>query len=199
MNQQIELTTQFPEAVPSDKHVFLMSTKHVAHGYGVGESTIRNHKRDRPQELLEGQHWVKDSQGNTRWTARGVVQLGFCTQSKQGAEFRLRVENFLMQGNGGTVSNRDAPALPAPNLPTLDSTAAAIADVVVSQLSTEQMLQERVNFHVQAKLDAKVAAVDAASLGKGLAVQWGLQNMAALTEAIATLTNQPHASEAKAQ
>lgn len=192
---QIELSNIFAEAVPSDEHGFLMSTKFVALGYGVSDSTVRGHKRDRPTELIEGTHWLKDDQGNTQWTARGVIQLGFCTQSKQGAEFRAWAENKLMG-----VGQTDAPALPASsNLSILDSTAAAIADVVVSQLSTEQMLQERVNFHVQAKLDAKVTAVDAARLGKGLAVQWGLQNMTALTEAIATLTSQPQTSEATAQ
>jgi hypothetical protein len=187
---QVELQSEFPAAVADSTHVFLMPTSAVAAGYGVGDSTIRNHKRDRPEELLEGQHWLRNEQGNVLWTARGVVQLGFCTQSKKGAEFRLKVENFLMQGNGATVSNRDAPkTLPSsPNLSTLDATAAAIADVVVSQLSAEQMLQERVNHHVQTKLDAQVTAVDAARLGESLALHWGLASMAGLTEAIANLT-----------
>ena len=194
MNQQIELTTQFPEAVPSDEHVFLMSTKHVANGYGVGESTIRNHKRDRPQELLEGQHWVKDPQGNTRWTARGIIRLGFCTESKQGVDFRQKVEDYLMGGSdshgNGAAQDAQLPSVPAPpNLSALDATAAAIADVVVNQLSAEQMLQERVSFHVQAKLDAKVSTVDADRLGKSLAAQWGIESLASLTEAIANLTN----------
>ena len=87
----------------------------------------------------------------------------------------------------------------SPNLSQLDSTAEAIADVVVGQLSAEEMLSERVNHHVQAKLDAKVTAVNPDSLGKGLAAQWGLQNLAGLTEAIANLTSQPAASEVSAE
>jgi len=190
MTAQIQLSEVFSKAVPDDAHVFLMPTSAVADGYGVKPPTIRGHKKDRPNELIEGTHWVKDSQGNTQWTARGVIQLGFCTQSKQGEEFRQWAEQKIM-GNGGAFVSQTLPIGPTDEIiSTLDSTAAAIADVVVSQLSTEQMLQERVNFHVQAKLDAKVTAVDAASLGKGLAVQWGLQNMAALTEAIANLTGQ---------
>jgi hypothetical protein len=89
----------------------------------------------------------------------------------------------------GSVGQTDAPALPAPSLSALDATAAAIADVVVNQLSAEQMLQERVSFHVQAKLDAKVSTVDADRLGKSLAAQWGIESLASLTEAIANLTN----------
>ena len=190
---QIQLSEVFTKAVPNDEHGFLMPTKFAAAGYGVSDSTIRGHKRDRPTELLEGQHWIKDENEHTQWTARGIIQLGFCTQSEQGAEFRRWAEQQIMGGVGET----DAPALPAPNLSTIDSTAEAIAQVVVSQLSAEQVLQERVNFHVQAKLDAGVQAVDPASLGKSLAVQWGLQSMASLTEAIATLTNQSQGVKAE--
>ena len=189
MSNQIQLQNEFPAAVADSSHIFLMPTAAVAAGYGVGDSTIRNHKRDRPDELLEGQHWLRNEQGNVQWTARGVVQLGFCTQSKEGAEFRLKVENFLMQGNGATVSNRDAVALPAPSSSMLDSTAAAIADVVVGHLSAEEILQERVNHHVQAKLDAQVSTVDPANLGEALALQWGLSSMVSLTESIANLTS----------
>ncbi|NJN30182.1 MAG: hypothetical protein HC824_06880 [Synechococcales cyanobacterium RM1_1_8] len=46
------------------------------------------------------------------------------------------------------------------------------------------------NYHVQAKLDAKVTAVDATRLGESLALYWGLASLAGLTEAIAALTNQ---------
>ena len=194
MSTQIQLSEVFEQAVPNAEHGFLISTKYAAAGYGVGESTIRNHKRDRPTELIEGQHWLKSEQGNTQWTARGIIQLGFCTQSKQGEEFRRWAEQQIM----GTVSETDAPALSTPNLSTIDSTAEAIAQVVVSQLSAEQVLQERVNFHVQAKLDAGVQAVDPASLGKSLAVQWGLQSMASLTEAIASLTS-PAQTEVSAE
>ena len=186
MSNQIQLSEVFEQAVPNAEHGFLMPTKFAAAGYGVSDSTIRGHKRDRPTELLEGQHWVKDENEHTQWTARGIIQLGFCTQSKQGEQFRSWAEEQIM-----SVGETDAPALPTDNLSTIDSTAEAIAQVVVSQLSAEQVLQERVNFHVQAKLDAGVQAVDPASLGKSLAVQWVLQSMASLTEAIASLTSPP--------
>ena len=193
---QIELSNIFSEAVPNEEHGFLMSTKFVALGYGVSDSTLRGHKRDRSTELIEGTHWVKDAQGNTQWTARGVIQLGFCTQSKQGEEFRRWAEQQIM----GSVGQTDAPALPtASNLSQLDSTAEQIAQVVVSQLSAEQMLQERVNFHVQAKLDSQVQAVDPTRLGETLAMQWGLSSMASLTEAIANLTNQSQVPEVSAE
>ena len=100
----------------------------------------------------------------------------------------------------GTVSETDAPALStSSNLSQLDSTAEQIANIVVSQLSAEQMLQERVNHHVQQKLDAKVTAVDPNRLGETLAMQWGLSSMASLSEAIANLMNQPQAPEVSAE
>ncbi|NJM58893.1 MAG: hypothetical protein HC857_17860 [Synechococcales cyanobacterium RU_4_20] len=56
----------------------------------------------------------------------------------------------------------------------------------MGQLSAEQILQERINHHVAAALDAQIGGVEAAALGKSLALQWGLQNLASLTEAIAS-------------
>ncbi|NJR71617.1 MAG: hypothetical protein HC771_25805 [Synechococcales cyanobacterium CRU_2_2] len=174
----IELQEIFNQAQRHDEHIFLMPTKLVAAGYGVGESTIRRHKADKPGELLENQHWIKDESGSTLWTARGVVQLGFCTQSKQGNEFRAWAESQIM----GALQPRESRSQVAQ----LDQTAQAIAAIIVGQLSAEQILQERINHHVAAALDAQIGGVEAAALGKSLALQWGLQNLASLTEAIAS-------------
>lgn len=197
MSTQIELSEVFAQAAPSEEHGFLISTKFAAAGYGVADSTIRGHKRDRPDELVEGVHWVRDGQ-SVNWTARGIIQLGFCTQSSQGAEFRAWAEQKLMKGGSPEpgVCQTDAPkTLPVASVSTIDSTAEAIAEVVVGQLSTEQILSERVSYHVQAKLDSKVAAVDPDALGKGIAAQWGLQNLAALTHSISQLTQQEVTAE----
>jgi hypothetical protein len=157
----------------------------------VSPTTLRGNKRNNSEELKEGHHWFKDEQGNTQWTKAGAVRMGMFVKSDRAAQFRDMAEALVVDAmNGGTVQNLNAPALPAPpNLSALDATAAAIADVVVNQLSAEQMLQERVSFHVQAKLDAKVSTVDADRLGKSLAAQWGIESLASLTEAIANLTN----------
>ena len=163
----------------------------VADGYGCSPNTIRGHKKEYASELLENQHWIKDGHGHTHWTKRGVIRLGMFVRTERASLFRDAAEQLVLDVTEGRVPNRDAPALPrSASLSTLDATAALIADVVVSQLSTEQMLQERVNYHVQAKLDAKVTAVDAARLGESLALHWGLASLAGLTEAIAALTNQ---------
>ncbi|NJR70880.1 MAG: hypothetical protein HC771_21270 [Synechococcales cyanobacterium CRU_2_2] len=198
--QSTDIQSVLTQAQPNAVHDWLMPSKLVAEGYGCSPNTIRGHKKEYGSELLENQHWLKDEHGHTQWTKRGVIRLGMFIRTDRASLFRDAAEQLVLDAAEGRVPNRDAPALPSsPKLSTIDATAEAIAEVVVNQLSTEQVLQERVNFHVQAKLDAKVTAVDAARLGKGLAVQWGLQNMTALTEAIATLTNQPQAQEATAQ
>ncbi len=184
-----DIQTVLAQAKPDNQHGWTMTTAQLAEGYGVSPSTLRGNKKNNEDELKEGHHWLKDEQGHTHWTKAGAVRMGMFVKSERAAQFRDMAEALIVEVTGGSVHHLDAPALPTPNLSTIDSTAEAIAQVVVSQLSAEQVLQERVNFHVQAKLDAGVQAVDPASLGKSLAVQWGLQSMASLTEAIATLTN----------
>jgi uncharacterized protein YigA (DUF484 family) len=44
---------------PADSALeYLVTTKEVARGYGVSEATLRTHKRDHADELIEGKHWV---------------------------------------------------------------------------------------------------------------------------------------------
>ena len=196
--QSTDIQSVLTQAQPDATHDWLMPSKLVAEGYDCSPNTIRGHKKEYASELLENQHWLKDENGHTQWTKRGVIRLGMFVRTERASLFRDAAEQLVLDAAEGCVPNRDAPALPTPNLSTIDSTAEAIAQVVVSQLSAEQVLQERVNFHVQAKLDAGVQAVDPASLGKSLAVQWGLQSMASLTEAIASLTS-PAQTEVSAE
>ena len=190
--QSTDVQTVLTQAQPDATHDWLMPSKLVAEGYGCSPNTIRGHKRDHSDELFEGQHWLKDENENTQWTKRGVIRLGMFIKSERAKIFRDAAEQLILDAANGAFENQTPPALlTSPNLSSIDATAEAIAQVVVSQLSAEQVLQERVNFHVQAKLDAGVQAVDPASLGKSLAVQWGLGEMTSLTEAIASLTSQP--------
>ena len=190
-----DIQSVLTQAKPDNQHGWTLTTAQLAEGYGVSPSTLRGNKKNNEDELKEGHHWLKDDHGHTHWTKAGSVRMGMFVKSDRAAQFRDMAEALVIDAmDGGSVQIMDAAANAAPIAPTgeilsqLDSTAAAIADVVVSQLSAEQMLQERVNHHVQAKLDSKITAVNPDTLGKSLAAQWGLQSMAGLTEAIANLT-----------
>ncbi len=73
-----------------------METRLVAEGYGVAESTIREHKRKNSDELVENRHFtsvsITDAGGlrriNTYWTKRGVIRLGFFIKSDRARLFR---------------------------------------------------------------------------------------------------------------
>lgn len=194
MTQQLtDIQAVLTQATPHPSHCWTLTTTQLAEGYGVSPTTLRGNKRNNANELKEGHHWFKDGQGNTHWTKAGAVRMGMFVKSDRAVQFRDMAEALVVDAmEGGTVQNLNAPpTLPtSPNLSTLDSTAQAIADVVVSQLSAEQMLQERVNHHVQARIDEQVQLVSASSLGESLAMRWGLSSMASLTEQIANLTRQ---------
>ena len=188
MSNQIQAVLS--QAHPDLAHGWTMTTAQLAEGYGVSPTTLRGNKRNNSDELKEGHHWLKDEQGNTQWTKAGAIRMGMFVKSERAVQFRDMAEALVVDAmNKGTVQDLNAPALPAPSSSMLDSTAAAIADVVVGHLSAEEILQERVNHHIQAKLDAQVSTVDPANLGEALALQWGLSSMVSLTESIANLTN----------
>jgi len=97
--------------LPSSDHEFLMTTKEVAHGYGISEYTLRCHKMNNSAELTEGKHFVtaveilngseqgalKIPHNSTLWTKRGIVRLGFFIKSKQAKLFRDWAEELIIK------------------------------------------------------------------------------------------------------
>lgn len=90
------------DIVESPEHMFLMSTRDVAAGYGVNEKTIRDHKRVQNQELIEGKHFIIDrsykNTPKTYWTKRGIVRLGFFIKSEKAKAFRDWAEDYVIDG-----------------------------------------------------------------------------------------------------
>lgn len=43
---------------PSKEHEFLMTTEEVANGYGVSGGTVRKHRLEHNEELIEGKHFI---------------------------------------------------------------------------------------------------------------------------------------------
>ena len=84
--------------IPNQNYDYVMTTKEVAHGYGVSPQNIREHQRVN-DDFVEGKHFVKgvsfsDTLGKNAqphqifWTKRGIVRLGFFIKSEQAKLFR---------------------------------------------------------------------------------------------------------------
>lgn len=99
----LEVGGQEVVLTPDPAHEFTATSEQVALGYGVSASTIRDHKANRPEELVEGKHWVVgviDTPGGqqnlTLWTKRGIVRLGFFIRSKRARLFRDMAEDLVI-------------------------------------------------------------------------------------------------------
>lgn len=103
---------------PNKRHEFLMTTNEVAKGYGISGGTIRKHKIEHQDELIEGKHFItventkmnganngatKSNSGTesatykqTLWTKRGIVRLGFFIKSERAKLFRDWAEDLVI-------------------------------------------------------------------------------------------------------
>ncbi|WP_295814474.1 hypothetical protein [uncultured Deinococcus sp.] len=113
----LEVGSQEVILTPDPAHEFTATTEQVALGYGVSASAIREHKRNRGDELVEGKHWVvrnSDTLGGqqdmTLWTKRGIVRLGFFIRSARARLFRDMAEDLVISAMQPTVPARH-PAL----------------------------------------------------------------------------------------
>lgn len=93
--------------MPFPEHEFLMTTKEVAHGYGISEYTLRRHKMSHSEELIDGKHFItavhilnggsKIPPNATLWTKRGIVRLGFFIKSERAKLFRDWAEELIIK------------------------------------------------------------------------------------------------------
>ena len=97
------------EVMPNKVHEYLMTSNEVAKGYGVAGNTIRMHKFNHSDELIEGKHFImgvnnmdgvidttqKDG-AITYWTKRGIVRLGFFIKSERAKLFRDWAEDLVV-------------------------------------------------------------------------------------------------------
>jgi hypothetical protein len=124
-------------------HGWYLTTRMVAEGYGVKPETVRSHKANHSDELLQGLHFLPGTNNQTYWTKVGVIRLGMFISSPQAIAFRNAAETYLSQAIETPVENFNAPV-------DLDLLASAIADEVLSQ-----QLQDRVTFHLNQKLASR--------------------------------------------
>ncbi len=92
--------------VESTDHVFLLSSKDVAKGYGVSDSVLRSHRQNQSDELIEGKHFIIDrsykNTPKTMWTKRGIVRLGFFIKSEKAKAFRDWAEDYITVPHANT-------------------------------------------------------------------------------------------------
>lgn len=86
-------------AQPHPELTWLLDTNAVAEGFGVTPEAVRSHKSRRSDELVEGQHWIKQSQAHnsrTLWTKNGVIRLGMFLDGDRAKQFRDAAEAYLV-------------------------------------------------------------------------------------------------------
>lgn len=98
------------EIIPDDRFEFLMSTNETAKGFGVSGNTVRRHKMEHADELIEGKHFITSVQKMNAgcksadylqnkqilWTKRGIVRLGFFIKSERAKMFRDWAEDLVV-------------------------------------------------------------------------------------------------------
>lgn len=98
------------EIMPDEKFEFLMSTNETAKGFGVSGNTVRRHKMEHADELIEGKHFITsvqkmnsgcksvDNLQNKQilWTKRGIVRLGFFIKSERAKMLRDWAEDLVV-------------------------------------------------------------------------------------------------------
>ncbi len=131
--------------IPNQNYDYVMTTKEVAHGYGVSPQNIREHQRVN-DDFVEGKHFVKgvsfsDTLGKNAqphqifWTKRGIVRLGFFIKSEQAKLFRDWAEDLIINLlEAGENFLQPVPVLQAPkkrnhNRLTQDRMISILADV----------------------------------------------------------------------
>lgn len=92
------------------EHEFLMTADEVSNGYGISKSTLRRHRMEHADELMEGKHYFtrvqKMNAGSEStncppvkrilWTKRGIVRLGFFIKSERAKLFRDWAEDLVI-------------------------------------------------------------------------------------------------------
>jgi prophage antirepressor-like protein len=102
MNMQFETVNL--EIIQDKNYEFLISNFDTAQGYNISETTLRRHKTNHFDELIENKHFlfleVETKGGKQRklfWTKRGVIRLGFFIKSERAKKFRDWAEDLVLE------------------------------------------------------------------------------------------------------
>jgi hypothetical protein len=99
------------EVEENQKYEFLISNSEVAKGYGISEITLRRHRSNNENELIEKKHFIflevqtkGGKQKKIFWTKRGVIRLGFFIKSERAKKFRDWAEDLILSEIGAVLS-----------------------------------------------------------------------------------------------
>jgi len=102
MNMQFETVNL--EIIQDKNYEFLISNFDTAQGYNISETTLRRHKTNHSDELIENKHFlfleVETKGGKQRklfWTKRGIIRLGFFIKSERAKKFRDWAEDLVLE------------------------------------------------------------------------------------------------------
>lgn len=97
------------KVIPHPQFEFLISSKEVALGYGISESTLRQSKHHHQDELNPEEHYVQGVRFShtlgikgiqphqTFFTKAGVIRLGFYIKSERAKLFRDWAEKVILK------------------------------------------------------------------------------------------------------
>lgn len=95
------------QVLPNNDHEFLMTTREVAHGYGVSKYAVFKAVQ-RNDDMIEGKHYLRGvdvlstpndgtiQDNSILFTKRGIVRLGFFIKSERAKRFRDWAEDLII-------------------------------------------------------------------------------------------------------
>jgi hypothetical protein len=154
------------EVTPDPIHQYTLTTAKVAEGYGISPTTLRRHKNQHADELIEGKHFVAKANKTTgvqnmnarqrglkngndtiiHWTKRGIVRLGFFIRSERAKRFRDMAEDLVIEALTGS-GNWQTADLPIP--PVHQSVARVIAKFEIGTHGTAEDLIQLARCHAE--------------------------------------------------
>ncbi|MDX2004629.1 MAG: hypothetical protein SFU83_05060 [Meiothermus sp.] len=90
----------------------------MAAGFGVTPEDFRMHRSNKPDELVEGRHYINvkvdvGGKPHSYWTKAGIIRLGFFIKSERSKKFRDFAEELVLDALEAPAAPAPAPALPA--------------------------------------------------------------------------------------
>jgi prophage antirepressor-like protein len=92
------------EIIQSEKYEILISTADIAKSFGISDVTIRGHKANHKDELIDNIHFTTGlyipgqfgsyAPNTTFWTRQGIIKLSFYIKSDKAKKFRKWVEDL---------------------------------------------------------------------------------------------------------
>ena len=91
----------------------LIKNEEAATGFGITPKTLRNHKQQKPDQLIENKHWIMleistgdGMRGSILWTLRGILRLQLFVQTVQAIKFGSWAEEAIFERISVEITGR---------------------------------------------------------------------------------------------